>query len=151
MWLPSIAFLQPHVNHALHPPTALPAVHHTSGLPSPSARQGGAVRPPPGSPPPGSFTVLLGEHAGRTFEATPGREREVAAARQRMWRGVMDAHVFAIMRLRQSHLLSALLALSDSYMMNVLGREGALSCLVWQSCEAVPARASPVGIRLCWF
>lgn len=104
------------------------------------------MRPPPGSPPPGSFTVLLGEHAGRTFEATPGREREVAAARQRMGRGVMDAHVFAIMRLRQSHLLSALLALSDSYMADVLGREGALPCLVWQSCEAVPARASPVRI-----
>lgn len=93
-------------------------------LPLPLPPQAGVVRPPPGSPPPGSFTVLIGEHAGRTFEATPGREREVAEARKRMGRGVMDAHVFHIMRLRQSHLLSALLALSDSYMMDVLGKEG---------------------------
>lgn len=110
--------------------------------------QGGAVRPPPGSPPPGSFTVLLGEHAGRTFEATPGREREVAAARQRMGRGVMDAHVFAIMRLRQSHLLSALLALSDSYMADVLGREGQARSLRALGCGACGAMQQADGKEL---
>lgn len=94
----------------------------------PHPPQSGVVRPPPGSPRPGSFVVLAGEHMGRVFEATPGQEKVVAEARRKMGRGVMDAHVFAMMRLRQSHLLSALLAMSDRYMMDVLGKEGEGEC-----------------------
>lgn len=58
----------------------------------PGALQAGAVRAP-GRLPAGSFTVLVGEQAGRTFAVAPGREREVAESMRRMGSGVMDANV----------------------------------------------------------